>query len=104
MKPKKNPSARLEGKRGRFFAIGLVFALGITGVAFEWKTYELSANSLGELSLNDEAEVLRAATRAVQLLEGCMDRAAAAVTHHHQWDFQKPRNSSRGLRLFGSGQ
>jgi len=37
---KKSPKADLEEKRGIFVEIGLVIALGLILVAFEWKTYE----------------------------------------------------------------
>lgn len=40
MESKKHPKANLENKRGLFFQIGLVLAIGITLLAFEWKTYE----------------------------------------------------------------
>jgi len=38
MKTKKDKKANLENKKGMFFLIGLVIALGLVFIAFEWKT------------------------------------------------------------------
>ncbi|MDA9017793.1 MAG: energy transducer TonB [Flavobacteriales bacterium] len=56
METKKNPKANLETKRGLFVQIGLVFAISISLLAFEWKSYDNSTSDLGsmELSLEDE--------------------------------------------------
>jgi len=56
MEIKKNPKANLETKRGMFVQIGLVIAISVSLLAFEWKSYEKSAADLGtmELSLEDE--------------------------------------------------
>ena len=56
MEIKKNPKANLETKRGMFIQIGLVLAISVSLLAFEWKSYEKSAADLGtmELSLEDE--------------------------------------------------
>lgn len=43
MESKKNPKADLENKRGIFFQVGLVIAIGIALLAFEWETYEVSS-------------------------------------------------------------
>ena len=40
MEAKKSPKADLESKKIFFIQIGLIIALGIILVAFEWKTYE----------------------------------------------------------------
>lgn len=40
MEAKKTPKADLESKRTFFIQIGLVIALGLMLVAFEWKTYD----------------------------------------------------------------
>jgi protein TonB len=40
MEPKKSPKADLEKKRGLFLQIGLVVAMAVTLVAFEWKSYD----------------------------------------------------------------
>lgn len=53
MEPKKNPKADLENKIGTFRLIGLVAVLAVVLIAFEWKTYEKSASSLGELQVDD---------------------------------------------------
>jgi len=56
MKIKKNPKSNLDTKRGMFVQIGLVIAMTIALIAFEWKSYEDSASDLGtmELALEDE--------------------------------------------------
>ena len=59
MEPKKNPEANLERKRGLFLQIGLVVALLIVLVAFEYKSYEKVAYNLGALNLDDlEEEII----------------------------------------------
>ncbi|MDD4848248.1 MAG: energy transducer TonB [Bacteroidales bacterium] len=40
MEPKKTPKADLENKKMVFFQIGLIIALAITYMGFEWKTYD----------------------------------------------------------------
>jgi periplasmic protein TonB len=47
MEAKKTPKADLESKRTFFIQIGLVVALGIMLVAFEWKTYDIDQVELG---------------------------------------------------------
>ena len=59
MEPKKNSEVNLERKRGLFLQIGLVIALLLVLVAFEYKTYEKIAYNLGALSLDDlEEEII----------------------------------------------
>jgi len=56
---KKNPKYDLEKKRGYFVQIGLVFSLLFVIIAFEWKTYDKNASSLGSLELLDlEEEII----------------------------------------------
>lgn len=56
MELKKNPEADLEKKKGTFFQIGLVFALAVVLIALEFRVYERSISSLGELQLEMEEE------------------------------------------------
>jgi protein TonB len=56
MEPKKNPGVSLEKKKGLFFQIGLVAALLIVLVAFEWKSYDKAEYNLGQLNLDDMEE------------------------------------------------
>lgn len=56
MEPKKSPEADLEKKKGLFLQIGLVVALAITLVAFEWKSYDKTDYSLGQLQVDDIPE------------------------------------------------
>tara|TARA_B110000467_G_C18096321_1_gene354710 strand:- start:45 stop:698 length:654 start_codon:yes stop_codon:yes gene_type:complete len=59
MEPKKNPEISLEKKKGLFFQIGLILALVIVLVAFEWKSYEKVEYNLGQLNLDDlEEEII----------------------------------------------
>tara|TARA_R110002072_G_scaffold179817_5_gene335914 strand:+ start:177 stop:887 length:711 start_codon:yes stop_codon:yes gene_type:complete len=53
MEPKKNPKAELENKRGLYFLIGLTVVLAVVLAAFEWKTYEKTASSLGVLTIDN---------------------------------------------------
>jgi protein TonB len=52
MEAKKSPKADLENKKRIFLMTGLVIALGITLVAFEWRTYERSVVDLGMLEID----------------------------------------------------
>jgi len=56
MEPKKSPKADLERKRGLFIQIGLVVALAITLVAFEWRSYDNTDFTLGQLQVEDIPE------------------------------------------------
>jgi protein TonB len=56
MEPKKNPKFDLEKKRGLFIQIGLATALLIVLGAFEFRTYEQSAASLGDITLEADWE------------------------------------------------
>ena len=59
METKKNPEISLEKKKGLFFQIGLILALVIVLVAFEWKSYEKVDYNLGQLNLDDlEEEII----------------------------------------------
>ena len=52
MEAKKSPKADLESKKRIFLMTGLVIALGLTLVAFEWRTYERSIVDLGMLEID----------------------------------------------------
>lgn len=56
MKPKKTSEADLEKKRGFYFQIGVAVSLLVTLLAFEWKSYDSSDYSLGQLQLEDVPE------------------------------------------------
>ena len=59
MQAKKNLEVNLDRKRGLFLQIGLVIALLLVLVAFEYKSYEKSAYNLGQLNLDDlEEEII----------------------------------------------
>ena len=51
MEPKKNPNVDLEKKRSLYLQIGLAVALFIVLGAFEYRSYEKLASSLGEFNL-----------------------------------------------------
>ena len=56
MEPKKNPNIDLEKKRGLFIQIGLAVALLIVLGAFEYRSYERGASSLGDFNLEADWE------------------------------------------------
>jgi protein TonB len=60
MELKKSPKADLERRKFIFLEIGLILSLAICYIAFEWKSEELSASSLGELTSQDifEEEII----------------------------------------------
>jgi protein TonB len=51
MEVKKNPHANLELKRGSFMWMGMLFALAVVLVAFEWKIFDKVASTMGDLNL-----------------------------------------------------
>ena len=63
MKAKKNPKICIERKRGLFFQIGLVITLLAVLVAFEWKSYEKTDYSLGQLQMDDLEDEMIPITR-----------------------------------------
>lgn len=63
MELKKSPKADLESKKNVFFMVGLVVALGITLLAFEWTTKPSKADSLGSMNALDVEEEIIPITR-----------------------------------------
>ncbi len=58
MNPKKSQKADLESKKFIFRQIGLVLALAVVLLAFEWKTYEKTVDGFGERLVEDIPEEL----------------------------------------------
>jgi len=59
MELKKTKKANLEEKKNLFFLLGLVVALGITLLAFEWTSKPIQVSSLGTTeSINIEEEII----------------------------------------------
>lgn len=56
MELKKSEKADLEKKRSLFFQLGVVIALAVVLVAFEWKSYDEKNYSLGQLKVEDVPE------------------------------------------------
>lgn len=56
MEVKKNPEVDANNKRPAFYSIGLVVALSLTLVAFEWKVFEDGPAQLGQLQVDTEEE------------------------------------------------
>ena len=48
MEIKKTPKADLENKKVLFTEIGLIIALAVVLLAFEWKTYDKQVSTLGD--------------------------------------------------------
>ena len=63
MELKKSKKANLEAKRNTFFLFGLVIALGITLLAFEWTTKPSKAESLGTMQTQMVEEEIIPITR-----------------------------------------
>jgi len=63
MKAKKNPEISIEHKKGMLFQIGLVVTLLLVLVAFEWKSYEKTDYSLGQLQMDDLEDEMIPITR-----------------------------------------
>ena len=59
MELKKSPKADLEGMKGLFGTLGLVVALVIVLVAFEWKSYDKTqTKSMSRAAIETEEEVI----------------------------------------------
>ncbi len=56
MDNKKNPSVDLEKRKGLLFQVGLVFALALVLVSFEWAIFDKTTQDLGGLNLDIEEE------------------------------------------------
>jgi protein TonB len=67
MNLKKSPKADLENKKNVFFMLGLVVALGVTLVAFEWTTKPKAADSLGQIQTQEVEEEIIPITREQQV-------------------------------------
>ncbi len=63
MELKKTPKVDLEGKKNTLFLIGLVVALGVTLLAFEWTTKPSKAESLGTIQTAEVEEEIIPITR-----------------------------------------
>ncbi len=59
MDKKKNPSVDLEKRKGLLFQVGMVFALALVLVSFEWAIFDKTNTDLGALNLDiDEEEMI----------------------------------------------
>lgn len=66
MEAKKTPKAELENKRPLFVQIGLIIALSVMLVAFEWKTYDVEPIDLGNRNAAAIEEVMVEITQQVK--------------------------------------
>ena len=60
---KKSPKSDLENKKNIFFLLGLVVALGVTLLAFEWTTKPSKAESFGPIQTQEIEEEIIPITR-----------------------------------------
>jgi len=67
MELKKTPKADLENKKQLYFMIGLVFALGVVLVGFEWTSKPDKADSLGSLTAVAVEEEIIPITREMEV-------------------------------------
>lgn len=58
MEVKKNPNIDLSRQRGLFFNIGLVVALGLCLLAFEWKTYDDMSGGIQAAAETEAEEII----------------------------------------------
>ncbi|MDD2323178.1 MAG: energy transducer TonB, partial [Bacteroidales bacterium] len=56
MEAKKSPKANLEDKRTIFIEIGLIIALAVVLLAFEWKKYDIEVAQLGAREAIEQVE------------------------------------------------
>ena len=67
MELKKSPKVDLESKRNTFLLLGLVLALGITLLAFEWTTKPKKVEGLGQIQAQEVEEEIIPITREQQV-------------------------------------
>lgn len=67
MELKKSPKVDLENKRNTLLLLGLVLALGITLVAFEWTTKPQKVEGLGQIQTQEVEEEIIPITREQQV-------------------------------------
>lgn len=67
MELKKTSKVDLENKKNTFWLLGLVLALGITLLAFEWTTKPKKADSLGQIQAQEVEEEIIPITREQQV-------------------------------------
>lgn len=67
MELKKSPKADLEIKKNTFWLIGLVVALGVTLLAFEWTSKPAKADDLGQVQAQEVEEEIIPITREQQV-------------------------------------
>ncbi len=67
MELKKSPKANLENKRNTFLLLGLVVALGVTLVAFEWTSKPSKAGALEQVQTQEVEEEIIPITREMQV-------------------------------------
>ena len=63
MKPKKNPKANLENVKGIFFLVGIIIALSLVVLLFEWSTTDTKAEVFDELVENIDEEKIQITRR-----------------------------------------
>jgi len=64
MELKKSEKADLESKKGIFFQVGLIFAMAVMLVAFEWKSYDaIDVNTFDGQKATNEVEELATITQ-----------------------------------------
>jgi periplasmic protein TonB len=64
MELKKSEKADLESRKGIFFQIGLIFAMAVILVAFEWKSYDaMDIDTMGDQRAINEVEELATITQ-----------------------------------------
>ena len=64
MELKKSEKADLESRKGIFFQLGLIFAMAVILVAFEWKSYDaMDINTMGDQRAINEVEELATITQ-----------------------------------------
>jgi protein TonB len=52
MEARKNPEAELEGRKTTFWLLGMLLALGLTLVAFEWTAFERTVGEMAALEMD----------------------------------------------------
>jgi periplasmic protein TonB len=67
MEQKKTAKADLENKKNIFFLVGLVLALGVTLLAFEWSSKPAKIASLGDIQSQEVEEEIIPVTRELEV-------------------------------------
>ena len=100
MEARKNPEAELEGRKTTFWLLGMLLALGLTLVAFEWTAFERTVGEMAALEMDLlEEEVIPAIQQCLARVDELDERLLAQQELLHRCQLEAEREALGALRL-----